>query len=72
MPWFVRNQRRLRLTVPTLALDGDADPLTEGVPDSWQLFTDAMQWHVLSGVGHFPAEEAPEETTLQILEFMEA
>ena len=72
VPYFVRRHRRLRLTVPTLALDGDADPLTEGVPESWRRFTDAMQWHVLSGVGHFPAEEAAEETLTHTIEFLEA
>jgi pimeloyl-ACP methyl ester carboxylesterase len=72
VPYFVREHKRLRLTVPTLALDGDADPLTEGVPDSWKHFTTAMEWRTLPGVGHFPAEEVPGETTDLILEFLEA
>jgi pimeloyl-ACP methyl ester carboxylesterase len=72
VPYFLREHKRLRLTVPTLALDGDADPLTEGVPDSWRRFADDMRWVTLPGVGHFPAEEAPAETTDHILEFLEA
>jgi pimeloyl-ACP methyl ester carboxylesterase len=72
VPYFVREHRRLRLTVPTLHIDGDADPLTAGVPDSWRRFADAMEWRTLPGVGHFPAEEAPAETTDLIREFLEA
>ena len=71
VPHFVRRHRDLRLTVPTLALDGDADPLTAGVPDSWRRFADDMRWVVLRGVGHFPAEEAVEETVAHTIEFME-
>jgi pimeloyl-ACP methyl ester carboxylesterase len=71
IPYFVREHKRLRLTVPTLALDGDADPLTAGVPDSWRRFADAMEWVTLPGVGHFPAEEAPEITIERTLAFLE-
>ena len=70
VPHFVRRHRELRLTVPTLALDGDADPLTEGVPDSWRHFADDMRWETMRGVGHFPAEEAPEETLTHVLPFL--
>ena len=72
VPHFVRHHRDLRLTVPTLALDGDADPLTEGVPDSWRHWADDMRWVTLRGVGHFPAEETPGETLAHTLEFLES
>jgi pimeloyl-ACP methyl ester carboxylesterase len=42
------------------------------VPDSWRRFADDMRWVTLPGVGHFPAEEAPEETLAHTLEFLEA
>ncbi len=72
VPYFVRRHKELRLSVPTLALDGDADPLTEGVPDSWRRFADRMEWVTLPGVGHFPAEEVPSDTVRLVLDFLEA
>ena len=71
IPYFVRRQRTLRLEVPTLALQGEADRLMAGIPDSFREFAPAMQWARLPGVGHFPAEEAPDTTLALVSTFLE-
>ena len=58
--WFIRHAPRLRLRVPTLHLNGDRDPLTQGVPDSYSRFADDMRLELVPDCGHFIAEERPE------------
>jgi pimeloyl-ACP methyl ester carboxylesterase len=60
IPWFFRHAPRLRLRVPTLHLNGDRDPLTQGVPDSYRRFADDMRLELVPECGHFVAEERPE------------
>ena len=60
IPWFFRHSARLRLRVPTLHLNGDRDPLTQGVPDSYRRFADDMRLELVPDCGHFVAEERPE------------
>lgn len=56
--------RWTRLTVPTIVMAGDRDPL---LPPEQMLDLDgyATDWRAerLAGVGHFPADEAPERVT---------
>jgi pimeloyl-ACP methyl ester carboxylesterase len=59
IPWFFRHAPRLRLRVPTLHLNGDRDPLTQGVPDSYRRFADDMRLELVPDCGHFIAEERP-------------
>jgi pimeloyl-ACP methyl ester carboxylesterase len=60
IPWFFRHARRIRLRVPTLHLNGELDPLTQGVPDSYRRFADEMRLELVPDCGHFIAEERPE------------
>jgi pimeloyl-ACP methyl ester carboxylesterase len=60
IPWFLRHAPRLRLRVPTLHLNGDLDPLTQGVPHSYRDFADDMRLELVPGCGHFIAEERPD------------
>jgi pimeloyl-ACP methyl ester carboxylesterase len=70
IPWYLRNCRRLRLSVPTLHINGDRDPLAQGIPDSWRRFADEMRWEVAPDCGHFPPEEQPEWVLEQATEFL--
>lgn len=49
------------LTVPTLHLLGEQDPLTPDVPRNFGPHTDDMAMEVIPNCGHFIAEEAPRE-----------
>jgi pimeloyl-ACP methyl ester carboxylesterase len=60
VPRFARHAPRLRLRVPTLHLNGELDPLTQGVPHSHRHFADDMRLELVPGCGHFIAEEQPE------------
>jgi pimeloyl-ACP methyl ester carboxylesterase len=59
IPWFLRHAARLRLRVKTLHLNGELDPLTQGVPDSYRRFADDMRLELVPDCGHFIAEERP-------------
>jgi pimeloyl-ACP methyl ester carboxylesterase len=60
IPWFLRHARSLRLRVPTLHLNGEHDPLTQGVPHSYRRFADDMRLELVPDSGHFVAEERPQ------------
>jgi pimeloyl-ACP methyl ester carboxylesterase len=60
IPWFFRHAPRLRLRVKTLHLNGELDPLTQGVPDSYRRFADDMRLELVPDCGHCIAEERPE------------
>jgi pimeloyl-ACP methyl ester carboxylesterase len=60
IPWFIRHAPRLRLAVPTLHLNGEHDPLTQGVPHSYRDFADDMRLELVPACGHFIAEERPQ------------
>lgn len=60
-----RSGLRRRVRVPVLQVHGDRDPLCRpGVArSSGRLVSGAFRWHLVSGAGHFPHEERPEEVT---------
>jgi pimeloyl-ACP methyl ester carboxylesterase len=60
LPYFARHYKKIRLTVPTLHLNGEHDPLTKGVPDSYSKYADDMSLELVPDCGHFIAEERPE------------
>jgi pimeloyl-ACP methyl ester carboxylesterase len=70
IPWFLRHAPRLRLRVPTLHLNGDRDPLTQGVPDSYRDFADDMRLELVPDCGHFVAEERPRWLLERLAEFL--
>jgi pimeloyl-ACP methyl ester carboxylesterase len=78
--WAVRSVpradgRRFRLAVnrpihaPTLQLHGDLDGcvLTTTARGSGRHVSGTYEWRLLDGVGHFPAEEAPELVTRELV-----
>src|SRR5207247_978571 len=70
IPRAVRRYRDWRLRVPTLHLNGERDPLTEGVPHTYRRYTDEMRLEDLPGSGHFMAEEAPQELLDRLTDFL--
>lgn len=70
IPYFALNASRLRLRVPTLHLNGEHDPLTQGLPDSWRRYADDMGLELVPGAGHFVAEERPEWVLDRLLAFL--
>jgi pimeloyl-ACP methyl ester carboxylesterase len=69
LPYYVRNYKRMRLHVPTLHLNGEHDPLTIGVPDTYGRYTDDMRLDLIPDCGHFIAEERPEALLDRIIDF---
>jgi pimeloyl-ACP methyl ester carboxylesterase len=70
LPRGVRHHRHWRLRVPTLHLNGEQDPLTEGVPHSYRRYADEMRLEEIPNCGHFIAEEAPQELLDRLTEFL--
>lgn len=70
IPWFMRHARRLRLTTPTLHLNGALDPLTRGVGHAYAPYTEDMKLVLLPDCGHFIAEEAPALLLEHLLPFL--
>lgn len=66
IPRFVRHYSEMHLEVPTLHLNGEHDPLTIGVPDSYRRYAPRMSLELLQGCGHFIAEEAPDQLLTRI------
>jgi pimeloyl-ACP methyl ester carboxylesterase len=56
------------ITAPTLQLHGALDPcvLPATARGSDRYVAGAYEWRELAGVGHFPAEETPDEVTAAI------
>jgi pimeloyl-ACP methyl ester carboxylesterase len=70
-PRYIRNLRRMRLSVPTLHLNGQCDPLTDGVPDSYLRFAAHMRLELIPDCGHFIAEERPDWLLERALAWLE-
>jgi pimeloyl-ACP methyl ester carboxylesterase len=72
-PDGLRFARRMAapVTAPTLQLHGALDPyvLPSTARGSDRYVAGAYEWRELSGVGHFPHEEAPEEVTAAIADW---
>jgi pimeloyl-ACP methyl ester carboxylesterase len=68
---IAQNQQRKtrRLTLPVLGIGGDHS-LREQVADTMKLAADDVQALVVSGCGHHPPEEAPEETLAALAAFL--
>jgi pimeloyl-ACP methyl ester carboxylesterase len=60
LPGLIGGRWRRRLAVPTRLMAGDGDPVVRPeVLGGYEKYADDMDVEVLSGVGHFVAEEAP-------------
>ena len=66
-----QNQQRKtrRLTLPVLAIGG-AESTGEGVGNTMKLTADDVQTLVISGIGHWLAEQAPDELIAALTEFL--
>jgi pimeloyl-ACP methyl ester carboxylesterase len=70
IPHFLRHYRSIRLHVPTLHLNGEQDPLTRGVSDSYRRYAEHMQLELIPGCGHFMPEERPAWLLERLLPFL--
>lgn len=59
IPRGLREYKRWRLTVPTLHLLGEHDPITPFVPDSYMEYAEEMTLETIPNCGHYIPEEAP-------------
>jgi len=68
---FNRSVRQ-PVTVPALQVHGSADPCLrpESIKTSLRYAGNQFRFEILDGVGHFPAEEAPEQVTSLLLEWL--
>jgi pimeloyl-ACP methyl ester carboxylesterase len=68
---LAQNEQRKnrRLTMPVLAIGGEAST-GETVGDAFKLAADDVRTAVIPGVGHFVAEEAPEEMLAAVTAFL--
>jgi pimeloyl-ACP methyl ester carboxylesterase len=68
---IAQNEQRKarRLTMPVLAIGG-AESGGEGVGDTMKLAADDVQSMVIPGVGHWVAEQAPQELLTALTEFL--
>ncbi|WP_433658121.1 alpha/beta fold hydrolase [Nocardia sp. CA-128927] len=72
VPHFARHYRMLRLRVPTLHLNGDRDPLSAGVPESYCDYAEHMSLEQVADCGHFVSEEQPDVLAGRLLQFFDA
>ncbi|MFG1791267.1 alpha/beta fold hydrolase [Nocardia sp. NPDC049149] len=72
VPHFALRHRLLRLRVPTLHLNGDRDPLSAGVPQSYRDYADDMRLESIVDCGHFIPEEQPAVLVDRLLRFFDA
>ena len=61
--------RQTKISVPTIAIDGDADGVVPsgGSEHHHRFFTGLYERRMLPGVGHNPAQEAPREFAEAVL-----
>ena len=59
-----------RLSVPTLWLIGEKDPVAGGADDGYRDFADRITFERVPGAGHFLPEQRPELVTERLLEFL--
>ncbi|MFG3051439.1 alpha/beta fold hydrolase [Kitasatospora sp. NPDC048239] len=81
--WLVRSMarpdgiqfaRRMKkpITAPTLHIQGAADPvlLSHTALGGGEYVAAPYRWRLLPGIGHFPHEEAPEQFTAELLDWV--
>jgi pimeloyl-ACP methyl ester carboxylesterase len=68
---IAQNQQRknTRLTLPVLAIGGE-EALGQGVIDTMKLVADDVQGVIISGSGHWLAEQAPEQLVAALTPFL--
>ncbi|MFI9269641.1 alpha/beta fold hydrolase [Kitasatospora sp. NPDC052896] len=68
---FVRRMKK-PVTAPTLHIQGAADPvlLSHTALGAGEFVEAPYRWRLLPGVGHFPHEEAPEEFSAELIDWV--
>ena len=56
---FTVHSKRMRLHVSTLHVNGEQDPLTQGLSHAYLAYADDMALELVPNCGHFIAEERP-------------
>ncbi|WP_234327417.1 alpha/beta fold hydrolase [Streptomyces sp. NRRL WC-3742] len=73
-PDGIQFARRMKkpITAPTLHVQGASDPvlLSHTALGGGEYVAAPYRWRLLPGVGHFPHEEAPEEFTAELLDWV--
>jgi len=70
IPRAFRDHRSWHLSVPTLHLQGERDPLTPFTPDNYRAFADEMAVEAIPNCGHFIPEEAPDQLLARLDGFL--
>jgi pimeloyl-ACP methyl ester carboxylesterase len=69
-PWANGRFKAARLTVPTLWLSGENDPLASVSDDGYRDHADDMTLEFLPGASHFLPEELPQTVRDRVLAFL--
>ena len=69
-PWANGDFKEMRLTVPTLWLVGDRDPLAKTADDGYREHADDMTLECIPGASHFLPEELPQTVRERVLAFL--
>jgi pimeloyl-ACP methyl ester carboxylesterase len=70
IPHYFFHYRKVRLTVPTLHINGEHDPLFIGMPDTGGKYADDYRFEIMPGVGHFIPDEAPDRLLEHLTAFL--
>jgi pimeloyl-ACP methyl ester carboxylesterase len=69
-PWANGDFKEMRLTVPTLWLVGEKDPLAKTADGGYREHADDMTLECIAGAGHFLPEELPQTVRERVLAFL--
>ena len=69
-PWANGDFKEMRLTVPTLWLVGDKDPLAKTADGGYRDHSDDMTLECIAGASHFLPEELPQTVRERVLAFL--
>ena len=69
-PWATGSYQDARLTVPTLWLVGDKDPLAKTADRGYREHADDMTLEHIAGANHFLPEELPQTVRERVLAFL--
>lgn len=72
IPYFIRHAKHLHLRTPTLHLNGEHDPLTQGVSCPPPECAPSLMLELVPECGHFIAEEQPLLFSERVLRFLAA
>jgi pimeloyl-ACP methyl ester carboxylesterase len=71
IPHYARHSTAMHLRTPTLHINGEHDPLTQGVPHNYRGHSDDMRLELLPDCGHYIPEERPGQLLDRVSGFLE-